>query len=69
MKKNPKKKHEGPIQSKMLKVFLKDIVLIRYLLEQLVDRVRVDWRVFEDNLNLTFCNDNGRLRLPVWIKP
>jgi IS5 family transposase len=59
----PKKKPEGPIQSEMLKVFLKDIVSDRHPLVQLVDMV--DWEVFEEKLASTFCDDNGRPGLPV----
>ncbi len=59
----PKKKSEGPIQSEMLKVFLKDIVSDRHPLVQLADMV--DGNVFEEKLAPTFCDDNGRPGLPV----
>lgn len=35
----PKKRHKGPIQSEMLKMFLKDIVSDRHPLAQLADMV------------------------------
>ena len=59
----PKKRHDGPIQSEMLKVFLKDIVSDRHPLVQLADMV--EWGVFEERLAPTFCDDNGRPGLPV----
>lgn len=44
-------------------MFLKDIVLNRHTLEQLVDMV--DRNVFNERLSPTFCEVNGRTRLPV----
>jgi len=59
----PKKKPNGPIQSEMLKVLLKDIVSDGHPLVKLGDMV--DWAVFEEKLALSFCEDNGRPGLPV----
>jgi transposase, IS5 family len=59
----PKKKPEGPIQSEMFKVFLKDLVSERHPLVKLADMV--DWKVFDEKLTPTFCDDNGRPGLPV----
>jgi len=59
----PKERPNGPIQSEMLKVFLKGIVSDRHPLVKLADMV--DWKVFEEKLSPTFCDDNGRPGLPV----
>jgi transposase, IS5 family len=59
----PKKKPQGPIQSSIIKVFLKDIVSDRHPLVKLADMV--EWGVFEEKLASTFCDDNGRPGLPV----
>jgi IS5 family transposase len=59
----PKKRPNGPIQSEIIKVFLKDIVSDRHPLVLLADMV--DWNVFEEKLCPTFCDDNGRPGLPV----
>ena len=59
----PKKKPQGPIQSSMTKVFLKDLVSDRHPLVKLADMV--EWGVFDEKLASTFCEDNGRPGLSV----
>lgn len=59
----PKKRPSGPIQSEILKVFLKDIVSDSHPLVKLGDMV--EWSLFEERLASSFCEDNGRPGLPV----
>jgi transposase, IS5 family len=59
----PKRRRKGPVQSSLIKVFLKDIISDDHPLVKLADMV--EWEVFEEKLGPTFCEYNGRPGLPI----